>query len=137
MILCEQLRQQRISVAQRSAIGLMTQPPGRCGHFHLECCCNPVSGSQRMDRSYVIGLLAGGIALMSVTQAIGQQTCRPALAVKQTRFPEMKPPTLERKWTAVLSVDASRCATTSGRFEIVFSRLKEIGTEIEFREQFR
>jgi hypothetical protein len=48
----------------------------------------------------------------------------------------MKPPTLERKWTAVLSVDASRCATTSGRFEIVFSRLKEIGTEIEFTEQF-
>jgi hypothetical protein len=35
-----------------------------------------------------------------------------------------------------LVVDASRCATTSGRFEIVFSRLKENGIEIEFREQF-
>lgn len=89
-----------------------------------------------MHRPYLIALLAGGIALISVTQAIGQQTCRPALAVKQVRFSEMKPPTLERNWTAVLSVDASRCTTTSGRFEIVFSRLKENGIEIEFHEQF-
>jgi hypothetical protein len=89
-----------------------------------------------MHRPYLIGLLAGGIALISVTEAIGQPTCRPALAVKQVRFSEMKPPTLERNWTAVLSVDASRCTTTSGRFEIVFSRLKENGIEIEFREQF-
>jgi hypothetical protein len=37
-------------------------------------------------------------------------------------------PTMERKWTAVLSVDASRCATTSGRFGIVFSRQKENAT---------
>ncbi len=89
-----------------------------------------------MYRSYVIGLLAGSIGLISVTQAIGQQTCRPALAIKEVRFSEMKLPALERKWTAVLSIDASRCATTSGRFEIVFSRSKEIGIEIEFREQF-
>ena len=43
---------------------------------------------------------------------------------------------MERKWTAVLTVDASRCATTSGRFEIVFSRRKETGLEFEFQEQF-
>jgi hypothetical protein len=49
----------------------------------------------------------------------------------------MQPPTLERKWTAVVSIDASRCAAHSaGYFEIVFRRLKEIGPEIEFREQF-
>ena len=88
-----------------------------------------------MYRSCIFALL-GSIGLMSVTQAVGEQTCRPSLAFKDVRFSEMMPPTLERKWTAVLSVDASRCATTSGRFEIVFSRLKEIGTEIEFREQF-
>jgi hypothetical protein len=89
-----------------------------------------------MYRSCIIGLLADSIGLMSVTQAIGQQTCRPALAFKEIRFSEMKPPTLERKWTAVLSVDAALCATTSGRFEIIFSRSKETGFEIEFREQF-
>ena len=48
----------------------------------------------------------------------------------------MQPPTMERKWSAVLSVDASRCATRSGRFGIVFSRQKENGLELEFQEQF-
>jgi hypothetical protein len=89
-----------------------------------------------MYRSCIFWLLAGSIGLIGVTQAAGQRTCRPALAFKEIRFSEMQPPTLERKWTAVLSVDASRCATTSGRFEIVFSRSKETGIEIEFREQF-
>ena len=89
-----------------------------------------------MYRSCIFGLLAGSIGLVSVTQAAGQQTCRPALAFKEVRFSEMQPPTMERKWTAVLSVDAFRCATTSGRFGIVFSRLKETGLEIEFQEQF-
>jgi hypothetical protein len=72
-----------------------------------------------------------------VTQAVGQQECRPSLAFKEVHISEMQPPTLERKWTAVVSVDASRCAANSqGHFEIVFSRLKEIGPEIEFRERF-
>lgn len=87
-----------------------------------------------MFRLCIFGLLTGGIGLVSVMQAVAQQTCRPALAFEEVRFSEMQPPTLERKWTAVLSVDASRCTTTSGRFEIVFSRLKENGIEIEFRE---
>lgn len=89
-----------------------------------------------MHRSCIFALLAGGIGLVGVTQAAGQQTCRPALAFKEVRFSEMQPPTMERKWTAVLAVDASRCATTSGRFEIVFSRQKENGIEIDFQEQF-
>ena len=89
-----------------------------------------------MYRSHVIGLLAGSIGFISVAQATVQQTCTPALAFKEIRFSEMQLPALERKWTATLSVDASRCATTSGRFEIIFSRSKEIGMEIEFRERF-
>ena len=89
-----------------------------------------------MYRSYTSVLLAAIIGLVSVTQAVGQPICRPALAFKEVRFSKMQPPTLERKWTAVLSVDASRCATTSGRFGIVFSRLKENGLDIDFQEQF-
>jgi hypothetical protein len=89
-----------------------------------------------MFRSCIFGLLTGGIGLVSVMQAVAQQTCRPALAFKEVRFSEMQPPTLERKWTAVLSVDASLCATTSGRFGIVFSRLMENGPDIDFQEQF-
>jgi hypothetical protein len=93
--------------------------------------------NQHMPRSYVSVLLAGSIGLISVTQAIGQQTCRPALAFKEVRFSPMQPPTMERKWTAVVSVDASRCATVSGRFGIVFSRLAENGPDIDFQEQFK
>jgi hypothetical protein len=89
-----------------------------------------------MNRSCVFGLLAASIGLVSVGQAAGPQTCRPALAFKEVRFSEMRPPTMERKWTAVLSVDASRCAATLGRFGIGFSRLKETGPEIDFQEQF-
>ena len=89
-----------------------------------------------MYRTCIFGLLAGGMGLISVTQAVGQPTCRPAMAFKEVRFSEMQPPTMERKWTAVLSVDASCCATTSGRFGIVFSRLKENAPELDFAEQF-
>jgi hypothetical protein len=89
-----------------------------------------------MYRSCIFGLLAGSIGLTDVAQAADQQTCRPALAFKEVGFSQMQPPTMERKWTAVLFVDASRCATTSGRFGIVFSRLKENGFEAYFQEQF-
>ena len=78
-----------------------------------------------MYRSCIFGLLAGSIGLMSGAQATEPQTCRPGLAFKEVRFSAMQPPTMERKWNAVLSVDASRCATTSGRFGIVFARQKE------------
>src|SRR5260370_13727894 len=89
-----------------------------------------------MFRLCIFGLLTGGTGLVSVMQAVAQQTCRPALAFKEVRFSEMQPPTLERKWTAVLSVDASLSAPTSGRFEIVFSRLKENGIQFAFRTPF-
>ena len=90
-----------------------------------------------MYRSCISACLAGFVGLIGVTQAVGQQVCRPTLAIKEVHFSEMQPPTLERKWTAVVTVDASRCAANSaGSFEIVFSRLKEMGLEIEFRAQF-
>jgi hypothetical protein len=90
-----------------------------------------------MYRPCISGLAAGMIGLIGVTQALGQQLCRPALAIKDVQFSQMQAPTWERKWTAVVSVDASRCAVNStGSFEIIFSRLKENGLEIEFSEKF-
>jgi hypothetical protein len=90
-----------------------------------------------MFRLYTSGLLAGIIGFISVTQAVGQQVCRPTLAIKKVQFSEMQPPTLERKWTAIVSVDASRCAANSrGYFEIVFTRLSETAPDMEFRERF-
>jgi hypothetical protein len=91
-----------------------------------------------MHRSRISGLIVGAIGLISAAQAVGQEVCRPALAFKEVHFSEMQPPTLQRKWTAVVAVDASRCAANSGGyFEIGFTRLKETGPEIEFREQFK
>jgi hypothetical protein len=44
---------------------------------------------------------------------------------------------MERKWTATVSVDASRCAAnSSGYFEIGFLRLIENGVDTEFSEEF-
>ena len=90
-----------------------------------------------MYRSCISGLVAGIVALTGGTQALGQQLCRPALAIKDVQFSEMQAPTWERKWTAIVSVDASRCTVNAtGSFEIVFSRQKENGVEIEFSEKF-
>jgi hypothetical protein len=90
-----------------------------------------------MYRSSISGFLAGIVGLVGVTQAVGQQACRPALEVREVQFSEMQPPTLKRTWTAVVSVDASQCAANStGHFEIVFTRLKETGPDLDFRERF-
>jgi hypothetical protein len=89
-----------------------------------------------MSRSYISALLAGLIGLASVTQASGGQICKPTLAFKDVQFSPMQPPTLERRWTATVSVDASRCATTAGYFDVGIARQKENGVELEFREQF-
>src|SRR5262245_6412015 len=90
-----------------------------------------------MYRSSLSGLLAALAGLLGATQALGQQACRPALAVTEVQFSGMLPMTLQRKWTAVVSVDASRCAMNSaGYFEVRFARLTEYGVDIEFSEEF-
>jgi hypothetical protein len=89
-----------------------------------------------MRRTSIFILLAGAIALIVASPASGQQACKPVLAFKDVQFSKWQPPKMERTWTAVLSVDASRCATTSGHFGILFSRQKENGPEVDFEERF-
>lgn len=87
-----------------------------------------------MHRSCTPGLLAAMVGLASLTQAVGEPLCKPTLAFKDVQFSPMQPPTMERKWTATVTVDASRCvANSAGYFEILFSRLKETGPDIDFR----
>ena len=91
-----------------------------------------------MHRCRISGFLAALLGLMSVAGAEGQPLCRPTLTLTAVDFSEMQPPTFERKWSAVVSVDSSPCAANSeGQFEVVFSRLKEIGLENAFHERFR
>ena len=80
---------------------------------------------------------ASALALASVVHAAGQSVCRPKLTVTNVQFSPMILPTLERKWTASVVVDASRCTpNASGYFDLRITRLKESGYEIDFREQF-
>ena len=90
-----------------------------------------------MSRPRVSRLLAGVLALTSATQAVAAPACAPALAVEEVRFSEVRPPGQARIWFALVSVDASACAPeSSGHFDVVFSRLKENGPDLEFRERF-
>ena len=81
---------------------------------------------------------AGTLALLlaGVSQVVAAPACKPILAIKDVQFSEINLETMLRKWTATVSVDASRCATESGRFEIMFTRLKENAPEIDLVEPF-
>jgi hypothetical protein len=84
-----------------------------------------------LSRTLVIALLGAGL-----TPAAAVPLCKPVLAFKEVRFSPTQPETMERIWSATLSVDASPCGTTTGRFEILFSRLKENAPEADFTEAF-
>jgi hypothetical protein len=79
-------------------------------------------------------LLAGTVALLSATHAVGEAICRPTLTFEHTRFSE--PGGQQRLWSAILAVDASDCAATSGRFYVNFVRLKEMAPDLLFSEEF-
>src|SRR5215472_4172231 len=90
-----------------------------------------------MTRFAHSGVLATIAALAGIAQAAGQPMCRPALAFKTVSFSQMRPPSMRRTWTAVVTVDASRCAAAShGHFEIVLRRLQEFGPDSESSEEF-
>jgi hypothetical protein len=85
--------------------------------------------------SRVVAALAAMLAFGVPAQAVAQIACRPILTFKEARFSE--PQNQLRKWTGILSVDARRCAATSGAFEIKFVRIKEMGADLLFSERFR
>src|SRR5277367_1045179 len=90
-----------------------------------------------MYRSFFSGIVASTLGVVSFAPVTGHPLCRPTLNVTGVQFSGMMPPTLERKWTAIVSVDASRCQpNSSGYFEIVFTRLSEFGPDLEFRERY-
>jgi len=69
-------------------------------------------------------LLIAGVGLIvprgvSFTQAFSQEPCRPTLTISDVEFSPMRPPTLYRTWSAVVSVDAPHCtANATGTFDI-------------------
>jgi hypothetical protein len=87
-----------------------------------------------MVRSLSSILLAANVAVLGATQSFAAELCKPRLSLEQARLSEIQ--NQERKWSAMLDVDASRCAATTGSFDINFTRLKETGPDLPFSEQF-
>ncbi len=98
---------------------------------------NDATFAPRVSDRWVANIAAIAVLLTSLTSAYGQSKCRPVLAISGVKISDMTPPSLERQWTAVVTVDASRCvANSSGYFDIGFSRLKENAPDIDFAEEF-
>ncbi len=90
-----------------------------------------------MYRSFIFGTVACAIGLASVVPVRADPLCHPKLTVTNAQFSEMIAPTLQRKWTAVVSVDASRCqANSTGYFDIVVTRFSETAPVSEFSKRF-
>ena len=89
-----------------------------------------------MARSAAIAFLSIFICVSGASLAYGREECRPNLAITRVNFSAMQELYLTRKWTAVVTVDAARCAVASGAFEIGFERLKENGPDTDFTQQF-
>ena len=79
-------------------------------------------------------LIAALVLFSQGTQADAQPACKPILTVRDVIFSE--PINLKRYWTAMVHVDASRCATASGPFALGFVRRAENGPDLEFAEPF-
>ncbi len=90
--------------------------------------------TDHMRLSHPSILLAGSLALFNATQAVAGQLCKPVLSLRDVRISEAR--NMQRTWTGTLVADASRCSTTSGPFEIQFTRLKEIAPDLDFTERF-
>jgi hypothetical protein len=74
---------------------------------------------------------------MSATQSWSQASCRPTLAFTEAHYAPMKLPKVERTWTVAFTVDASRCATDTGNFSILFTVWKENAPDTEYVETFK
>src|SRR6516164_1036967 len=79
-------------------------------------------------------LLAANLVAFGAMQAAAGGLCKPALSLRDVRISE--PRNSQRTWSGVLVVDASPCSTTSGAFEIEFTRLKETAPDLRFSERF-
>ena len=79
--------------------------------------------------------LSAALALCVPAQVTAGIACKPVLTFSEVRFSEAL--NQLRKWNGVLAVDASRCAATSGAFEIKFVRTKEMGPDLLFGERFK
>jgi hypothetical protein len=87
-----------------------------------------------MHLSHPSILLAASLVTFGAMQAVAGELCKPVLSLRDVRISE--PRSSQRTWSGVLVADASPCSTTSGPFEIEFTRLKETAPDLRFTERF-
>jgi len=88
------------------------------------------------QRWLLMRLASPGVTSALVSSAIAGPVCRPKLSVTQAALSQMRPPSMERRWTATIAADASKCASKAGYFELGVLREKESSLPLEFRKQF-
>jgi hypothetical protein len=90
------------------------------------------------QRTMLTRLLPPGVMsiIFSPAYADPGPVCRPTLSIAQTTFSDVHPAIMERRWTAAVAVDSSKCATKAGYFELECIREKENAFPLEFRKQF-
>ena len=88
-------------------------------------------------RALVPAVAALPIIFLAATASWAEPICKPTIAFIEARYAAMKLPKLERTWTLAFSVDASRCATSSGSFSILFRVWKENAPDTEYAESFQ
>ena len=76
-------------------------------------------------------LLTVLLVFLPGTQAGAQSICKPALTVGNVALSDVV--NLKRFWTAVVTVDASKCEIASGLFALGFVRVGN-GLDVEFAE---
>ena len=86
-----------------------------------------------MFRSAILTCI-GCLLAASPTPAASQAACKPTVTGSTAAHSEVVDQ--RRRWTGVFAVDASRCATQAGAFDIEFLRLKENAPDESFIETF-
>jgi hypothetical protein len=115
------------SIGHSAAARIRTFRPKRCFALFRE---ERSMGARKSAILFLAGL--AGIITTASAQTLAEPICRPVLTVTAAKLSEMVAPSLERKWRAEVSVDASRCANASGHVEIGVIRAKENAPDEEF-----
>jgi hypothetical protein len=97
----------------------------------------PSAEDKPMRVAFIPALTAVSLILMGATESWSQPICRPTLAFTEAHYEPIKLPRLERTWTVAFTVDASRCATDSGSFSILFTVWKENAPDTDYVENFK
>jgi hypothetical protein len=74
------------------------------------------------------------LLLFSPESRSTENNCRPAIVVESAQLGPVQ--MRQRVWKGMLSIDAPRCATSSGSFELGLVREKENAPDLQFVERF-